>query len=70
MTQRGYPDQSPLPSTRSGKDAFQDAPVIGNLAVQASLIQIFDEFSEVISGELKSMKLEEFNAEQPDQSAP
>lgn len=35
----------------------------GNPAVQRSLMEIFDEFTEVISGELKSMNLEEFNRE-------
>lgn len=36
----------------------------GNLAVKRSLIEIFDEFTQVISGELKSMNLEQFEAEQ------
>jgi len=30
-----------------------------NLAVQRSLMEIFDEFTEVVSGELKSMNLDE-----------
>jgi hypothetical protein len=34
----------------------------GNLAVQRSLMQIFDEFTQIISGELKSMNLEEFES--------
>lgn len=35
----------------------------GNLAVQRSLMQIFDEFTQVISGELKSMNMEDFENE-------
>jgi hypothetical protein len=38
-------------------------PAGGNLAVQHSLMQIFDEFTQIISGELKSMNLEEFENE-------
>jgi hypothetical protein len=34
-----------------------------NLAVQQSLMEIFDEFTEVISGELKSMSLNEAESE-------
>ncbi|HEY9687827.1 MAG TPA: hypothetical protein V6C52_12705 [Coleofasciculaceae cyanobacterium] len=34
-----------------------------NLAVQRSLMEIFDEFTEVISGELKSMSLSEAESE-------
>ena len=60
MTQRGYSDKAPLPLTGGGNSATQpSAPVNGNLAVQASLLEIFDEFTEVISGELKSMKMED-----------
>jgi hypothetical protein len=58
MKQRGYPDQPPL-STAS---QHPETPVRGNLAVQASLMQIFDEFTEVISGELKSMNLDDLDA--------
>jgi hypothetical protein len=36
----------------------------GNLAVQRSLMEIFDEFTRVISGELKSMNMESFDEEQ------
>lgn len=45
---------------------FPGSPMINqsNLAVKRSLIEIFDEFTQVISGELKSMNLEQFEADQ------
>ena len=46
----------------SGKSYLPNPhPAANNLAVQHSLMEIFDEFTEFISGELKSMNLEEFD---------
>jgi len=60
-----YPNQpSANEKTRSGSSVFPGTPYsANNLAVQRSLIEIFDEFTQVISGELKSMNLETFEAE-------
>lgn len=56
MTQRGYPEKASLPPNGAGIGMYQaGSPVNGNLAVQASIMEIFDEFTEVISGELKLM---------------
>jgi hypothetical protein len=41
-----------------------------NLAVQRSLMEIFDEFTQVISGELKSMNMEQFETERKNQKPP
>lgn len=48
----------------SDKPYMNNPPIQSNLAVKRSLIEIFDEFTQVISGELKSMNLEQFEAEQ------
>lgn len=48
-----------------GKPHMPNPYRTGNLAVQRSLMEIFDEFTEVISGELKSMNMETFNRENP-----
>jgi hypothetical protein len=47
-----------------GKFNKNNPPIQSNLALKRSLSDIFDEFTVVISGELKSMNLEQFNAEQ------
>ena len=47
----------PIAGLAQAPAAASPKAVNGNLAVQTSLIQIFDEFTEVISGELKSMNL-------------
>ena len=46
-----------------GKPYLNSPQVSNNLAVKRSLIEIFDEFTQVISGELKSMNLEQFEGE-------
>lgn len=46
-----------------GKPYLNPLQPSNNLAVKRSLIEIFDEFTQVISGELKSMNLEQFEAE-------
>lgn len=76
MTHRGNQDPGPygnLPSlfeknqTKGtvfpGKPHLQPAHPQSNLAVQRSLMEIFDEFTQVISGELKSMNMETFETE-------
>lgn len=74
MTQRRYPEKTPLPLSGGGNSATRPGgpPVNGNLAVQASIMEIFDEFTEVISGELKSMHLndEELSPPTPEHSPP
>jgi hypothetical protein len=52
-----FPGKAYLPNPHAGG---------GNLAVQRSLMQIFDEFTQIISGELKSMNMQEFEQENPD----
>jgi hypothetical protein len=47
-----------------GKPHLNNQPNPTNLAVKRSLIEIFDEFTHVISGELKSMNLEQFESDQ------
>ena len=66
MTKRRYPENSPMsqPGATSGMETLH-VPVVGNLAVQASIMEIFDEFTEVISGELKTMKLTDSEANSP-----
>ncbi len=44
----------------SGKPHMQEAQ---HLALQQSLMEVFDEFAEVVSDELKSLTVEEFKAE-------
>ena len=41
-------------------DAFSGRSVTQSAVVQRSLMEIFDEFTEVISGELKSMSFEDY----------
>ncbi|WP_373532823.1 hypothetical protein [Vampirovibrio sp.] len=48
-----------------GKTHANHPAVQSNLALKQSLGEIFDEFTVVISGELKSMNLEQFEAEHP-----
>ena len=56
MAQHRFPDRSLSPhSSGENKSSPPATPVVGNLAVQASLMEIFDEFTEVISGELKTI---------------
>ncbi len=70
MSEHGKPDSAPYAKSTDayqptgnkgavfpGKPYLQDT---GNLAVQRSLMEIFDEFTDVISGELKSMRPEDF----------
>lgn len=38
-------------------------PNSSNLAVQRSIMEIFDEFTEIVSGELKSMRMDEWKEE-------
>lgn len=45
-----------------GKSNQNNPPIQSNLALKRSLGKIFDEFTVVISGELKSMNLEQFDA--------
>ncbi|WP_303674104.1 hypothetical protein [Vampirovibrio chlorellavorus] len=54
------PAQSPSPKKVSAKRASKLAGPI-----HANLFNIFDEFTGIISGELKSMNLEQFEAENP-----
>jgi len=63
MTKRRYSENPPMsqPGVTNSTEPL-NAPVLGNLAVQASIMEIFDEFTEVISGELKTMKLTESDA--------
>jgi hypothetical protein len=57
---RSPQNESPVFPGKSGDlPAYQP----GNLAVQHSLMEIFDDFTQIISGELKSMNLEQFNHE-------
>lgn len=67
MTQRGKPESFPShsaafnkPVAGSGAPVFPGKPTGVNLAVQRSLHEVFDEFSEIIAGELKSLSAEEF----------
>lgn len=57
-------------SVFAGKPFSQPVYSTNNLAVQRSLMEIFDEFTVVISGELKSMNMETFETErkQPPQA--
>jgi hypothetical protein len=71
MTHHRYPDKTPLPLSGGGNGATQPSgPVIGSLAVQASIMEIFDEFTDVISGELKSMHLTDEELLPPERSSP
>ncbi len=54
---RPFQQKPVITGSTEAPDVALPVSVNGNLAVQASLIQIFDEFTEVISGELKSMNL-------------
>lgn len=47
-----------------GKSSLNNQVNPTNLAVKRSLIEIFDEFTYVISGELKAMNLEQFESNQ------
>jgi len=53
MAKQKKPVSSSLPT--SAKSAPK-AATIGNLAIQASLHEIFDDFTEIITQELKSLK--------------
>jgi hypothetical protein len=58
--QTGLSDGHPL---FPGKSSQNNPPIQSNLALKRSLGEIFDEFTVVISGELKSMNLKQFEAE-------
>lgn len=61
-----YPGQ-PKGPVFPGKP-YRDGPA--NMAVQKGMMELFDEFTQVISGELKSMNLEEFEAERRNSQGP
>lgn len=63
ISQLGSPSRD-LGPVFPGKPHLNPPQQHGNLAIKRSLIEIFDEFSQVISGELKSMNLERFEGEQ------
>lgn len=77
MKERGKQDSTPYntsyltgnqPTTNQGP-VFPGKPSTPNpygnqnLAVQRGLMEIFDDFTQIISGELKSMNAEQFQAE-------
>jgi hypothetical protein len=59
-----HASQRDLGAVFPGKPYLNQPMPQSNLAVKRSLIEIFDEFTQVISGELKSMNLEQAQAEQ------
>jgi hypothetical protein len=69
MHKRGKSDlqgTQPLPALYeppSNKAVFPGKPHLQNVAVQRSIMEIFDEFTEIISGELKSLNTKEFEQE-------
>jgi hypothetical protein len=70
---RDLEDQLPLPALYEPVDTrravFPGKPHLQqNLAVQRSIMGIFDEFTEIISGELKSLDLEAFKQERKSSS--
>jgi hypothetical protein len=66
--QSDFQDFQPLPALyeppSSQRSVFPGKPHLQqNLSMQRSIMEIFDEFTEIVSGELKSLNMKEFEQE-------
>ena len=75
MYQRGQSDSwnpQPLPGLYDPPPdkgvVFPGKPYRQNLAMQRSIMEIFDEFTEIISGELRSSNLKDFEPQRSEKS--